>query len=112
MCLCNARVMTDQLSNDQVSEATSSLGWRISGSTLRANYATDDFNAGVEFVNRIAAAAQELNHHPDITLTYPEVGITLTSHDVNGLTKRDVELASQISQVAAALGFAVQTPQE
>ncbi len=103
--------MTDQLSNEKVAAATHDLGWSISGSTLRASYATNDFTSGVQFVNRIAAAAEELNHHPDIALTYPEVGVTLTSHDADGLTKRDVELAKQISQIAAALGFGVQEPE-
>lgn len=102
--------MADELSDQQVSDATAEFGWRIAGTTLCANFATDDFNAGVQFVNRIADAAQELNHHPDILLTYPQVGVTLTSHDVEALTIRDVTLAQQISQIAAALGFTTHQP--
>lgn len=99
--------MADQLDNKEVSKATAHLGWTISGSKLQASFATSDFDTGVKFVNGIAKAADELNHHPDVTLTYPEVGITLTSHDVHALTERDVALARQISRLAAEIGIAV-----
>lgn len=98
--------MADQLDNKEVSEATADLGWKISGSKLQASFATSDFDTGVQFVNGIASAANDLNHHPDVVLTYPEVGITLTSHDVDALTERDVALARKISQLAAEMDIA------
>lgn len=98
--------MADQLNNKEVSEATADLGWTISGTKLQASFDTSDFDTGVKFVNGIASAASELNHHPDVALTYPEVGITLTSHDVAALTERDVALATKISRLAAQMGIA------
>jgi 4a-hydroxytetrahydrobiopterin dehydratase len=62
--------------------------------------------AGLEFVRRIGLAADEANHHPDLTITYPRVHVLLTTHDAGGLTTRDIDLARTISAIAADLGIA------
>ena len=67
--------------------------WRILFRTLHARFETGSFATGLELVNRIGAAAEERNHHPDVDLTYPRVDVRLTSHDTGGVTSRDVELA-------------------
>lgn len=90
------------LSPDQVAAAGLD-GWRQVGATLQARFRTGSFVTGLDFVNRIGAAAERRNHHPDITLTYPEVAITLMSHDVGGITSRDLDLAREISALAAEL---------
>lgn len=77
--------------------------WRQDGGTLTARFATADFATGLELVNRIGASAEEANHHPDLTLTYPQVTVTLSSHDVGGITSRDIDLARTISDHAATL---------
>lgn len=77
--------------------------WRILFSSLHARFATGDFATGLALVNEIGAAAEELDHHPDIDLTYPSVTVRLTSHDVGGVTSRDVELARRISHAAEGL---------
>lgn len=78
--------------------------WRQILGRLRARFRTGDFATGLALVNRIGEAAEAADHHPDITLTYPEVIVTLSSHDVGGLTSRDVDLARQISGFAADAG--------
>ena len=78
--------------------------WRLLLSGIRARFRTGDFATGLALVDRIGAAAEEAGHHPDISLTYPEVVVTLSSHDVGGITSRDVELARQISGFAAEAG--------
>jgi 4a-hydroxytetrahydrobiopterin dehydratase len=77
--------------------------WRVDGATLTARFATGDFATGLELVNRIGADAESANHHPDLALTYPEVAVTLSSHDVGGITSRDIDLARAISAHAATL---------
>src|SRR5699024_6009942 len=52
-------------------------GWSQDGQTLTVRFATGDFATGLELVDRIGASAEEANHHPDLTLTYPEVTVTL-----------------------------------
>lgn len=79
--------------------------WRQIRHTLRARFTTGDFATGLAFVNRIGAAAEATNHHPDVTLTYPEVRVTLTSHDAEGITSRDIDLAREISSIASESGI-------
>ena len=67
--------MTDpqrKLSAAEVTEAELT-GWRLTGEALTATFRTRKFSTGLEFMNRIAASAEEANHHPDLTLTYPKV---------------------------------------
>lgn len=84
--------------------ATDLPDWRQVFGQLRARFRTGDFATGLALVNRIGAAAEAADHHPDITLTYPEVIVSLISHDVRGITSRDVDLARQISEFASEAG--------
>ena len=94
-----------RLTHRQVIDA--GLGdWRQVLGTLKARFRTGDFGSGLALVNRIGAAAEAAQHHPDIALTFPEVLVTLSSHDVGGITSRDVDLARVISQYAAEAGAA------
>lgn len=78
--------------------------WRQVLGRLKARFRTGDFATGLVLVQRIGASAEAVNHHPDVTLTYPEVLVTLSSHDVGGITTRDTDLAREISAHAADLG--------
>lgn len=98
--------MTDpkqKLSHDEV-QAAGLADWRQVWSLLRARFDTGDFATGLALVDRIGAAAEQANHHPDVLLTYPAVQVTLSSHDVGGLTSRDLDLARTISGLAAEAG--------
>jgi 4a-hydroxytetrahydrobiopterin dehydratase len=80
------------------------VDWRFFLVKLHARFKTGSFVKGLELVTRITEAAEEANHHPDVVLTYPQVDVDLVSHDVGGVTSRDVDLARQISAIAAELG--------
>jgi 4a-hydroxytetrahydrobiopterin dehydratase len=84
-------------------EAEGLADWRVLLGVLHARFDTGDFNSGVTLVQAIGAAADEMNHHPDVDLTYPCVDVRLSSHDVGGVTRRDVILARVISEMAAKL---------
>jgi 4a-hydroxytetrahydrobiopterin dehydratase len=71
--------------------------------TLQARFRTRDFATGMRLVERIAAEADKADHHPDIDLRYGFVHVVLSSHDVGGITQRDVRLARVISELAAGL---------
>lgn len=79
-------------------------GWEVMLRAIEAVYATGDFATGLAFVDRVGAAAEAANHHPDVTLTYPSVHIKLTSHDAGGVTDRDIALARAINQIADEVG--------
>ncbi|GJL94233.1 MAG: putative pterin-4-alpha-carbinolamine dehydratase [Hyphococcus sp.] len=59
-----------------------------------------DFNTAFGFMTRVAIAAEKADHHPEWSNVYNKVEITLTTHDANGLTLRDVELADFIDKAA------------
>ncbi|WP_153398109.1 VOC family protein [Ornithinicoccus halotolerans] len=75
--------------------------WRMLAQALHARFLTGDFARGARFVQAVSEAAEEANHHPDVTLRYPHVDISLLSHDVGRVTERDTTLASRISAIAA-----------
>ena len=87
-------------------EAAGLSDWRQLFEALRTRFVTGGFNQGLELVTRIAALADEADHHPDVDLRYPHVNVTIFSHDVFGVTSRDVDLARAISAAAADLGIA------
>src|SRR3546814_20410131 len=58
---------------------------------------------GLELAGRIAAAADAANHHPDLTITYPRVHVSLTTHETRSLKARDLGLARPILASAAEL---------
>ena len=61
-----------------------------------------DFNAAWGFMNRVALAAEKADHHPEWFNVYNRVEITLTTHDADGLSARDVALAAFIEEAARA----------
>jgi 4a-hydroxytetrahydrobiopterin dehydratase len=93
------------LSGDEIRAMDGMADWRSMYDALEARYPTGDFTTGLEFVKRIGAAAEVANHHPDVRLSYATVHVLLTSHDIGGKTRRDVDLARQISAIAADLGI-------
>ncbi|WP_259643951.1 4a-hydroxytetrahydrobiopterin dehydratase [Burkholderia pseudomallei] len=58
-----------------------------------------DFNEAFGFMTRVAIKAQEMNHHPEWFNAYNRVDVTLSTHDANGLTERDIKLAHFIDEV-------------
>ncbi|MGB0101740.1 MAG: 4a-hydroxytetrahydrobiopterin dehydratase [Nocardioides sp.] len=102
--------MNDQRDPQQVLgfsqvQAEELADWRFFLMRLHARFRTGSFTKGLELVARITEAAEDANHHPDVTLTYPQVDVDLHSHDVHGVTSRDVALARRISEIAAELGL-------
>jgi 4a-hydroxytetrahydrobiopterin dehydratase len=79
--------------------------WRQILDRIKARFRTGDFVTGLALVNQIGEAAEAANHHPDITLTYTDVIVTLSSHDQHGITRKDLDLAQEISRRAVELGI-------
>ena len=75
-------------------------GWAREGSTIKRMFQFDDFVQAMKFVDKIAAAAEAANHHPDILINYNKVTLTLVSHDSGGVTQRDIRMAGRINEVA------------
>jgi 4a-hydroxytetrahydrobiopterin dehydratase len=61
----------------------------------------NDFLQAMRFVNRVARLAEGANHHPDISIHYDRVRLSLTTHDEGGLTVKDFRLARRIDRLEA-----------
>ncbi|WP_213805916.1 4a-hydroxytetrahydrobiopterin dehydratase [Granulicella sp. dw_53] len=72
--------------------------WQLVDGKLIRNWTFKDFVAAMLFVNRIAAVAEEMGHHPDIDIRYNQVRLGLISHDAGGITGRDARMAKRISK--------------
>lgn len=94
------------LSSSDTAERLLGSAFVHEGDTLHASFDTEDFASATNFVDHVARAADAANHHPDIHLSYGSVGIELSSHDVGGVTDRDLSLAVTIEKIADELGAA------
>ncbi|GAA3895012.1 hypothetical protein GCM10022381_40720 [Leifsonia kafniensis] len=74
---------------------------------LHANYRTSDFASALALVNGVGAVAEELNHHPHVLLGWGSATFHLSSHDVGGVTERDMRLALRIQELADLAGATV-----
>ena len=89
------------LSDDEIQERLGeAAGWERAGDALRKEFDRGDFKGSVEFVNAITPAAEEMNHHPDLAISWNKVTVTLSTHSEGGLTENDFELASRIDPLA------------
>ncbi len=88
------------LSEAEIRQQLASLpGWELRDNSIARVYEFPSFVSAMDFVNRIARVAEEMNHHPDITINYQRVTLVLTSHDSGGITRRDIRLAAKISSL-------------
>jgi 4a-hydroxytetrahydrobiopterin dehydratase len=89
--------MPPRLSDLEIQRALGSLpGWARRGDVLTKAYAFRTFTDGVGFVQRIARAADKMDHHPDVDIRYTKVVITLSTHSAGGITENDLSLARTI----------------
>ena len=70
-----------------------------SQTALQKTFLFKDFNTALDFVNKVAVVAHDLNHHPDINLSWGRVIVSTTSHDEHKLTQRDYNFAKKINQI-------------
>ncbi len=86
------------LDQDQVDGRLEGGPWRREGDAIVRDLVFDDFAQALAFVNRVGAAAEHIDHHPDILLHgYREVRLTLTTHSEGGITEADLALASTVN---------------
>lgn len=71
--------------------------WRvIEEHHLEKEFSFKDFKEALAFVNKVGSVAEEQGHHPDISLAWGKVNITIWTHKINGLTESDFILAAKI----------------
>ena len=80
--------------------AAGPAGWEEIDGALEREYRCKDFAAAIDFVNRIAEAAERANHHPDIDIRWNRVRLRWRTHAQDAITARDVEMAQHSDQLA------------
>lgn len=91
----------ERLSEQQVAERLAELpGWELAGDAIRREFDRGDFVGSVELVKAIVGPAEEMNHHPDLAISWSTVTVTITTHSAGGLTENDFVLARRIDELA------------
>ena len=89
------------LSEEEVEQRLAGLsGWEHSGEAIRKSFKRDDFVGSVRFVSSLVEPAEEMNHHPDLAISWDTVTVTISTHSEGGLTAADFELAEKIDALA------------
>jgi len=83
-------------------------GWKeVAGrDAIERTFVFRDFSEAFGFMSRAALVAEKSDHHPEWRNVYKTVEVVLATHDANGVTQRDVELARAMNAIAAQLGVA------
>ncbi|HSC20181.1 MAG TPA: 4a-hydroxytetrahydrobiopterin dehydratase [Solirubrobacterales bacterium] len=89
------------LEDSEVEERLASLdGWQRAGEAIEKSFQRGDFVGSVQFVQSLVAPAEEMNHHPDVAISWDTVTVTIATHSEGGLTAADFELAAKIDSLA------------
>lgn len=97
-----ADMPSPKLEEAQVLEALQGVPeWGLAGESIQRTYRLRDFADAMRFVGRVAQAAEDARHHPDILIRWNKVTLTLTTHDSGGITLEDFALAKQCDALAA-----------
>lgn len=74
-------------------------GWERHGDMLVRTWQFPSFRRAIEFVNQIAGMMEKNDHYPDIVVTFRNVRVEMSTHDVGGLTESDFALIDQINAI-------------
>ena len=93
--------MAELLSDEDVQARLGGSDWHREGEHIVRDWKLDDFQAAIAFVNRVAEAAEQANHHPDILIHgWNRVRLSVTNHSAGGLTEADFQLAGAADGLA------------
>lgn len=91
----------DLLSDEEINSGLEKLdGWERAGDSIIKSFDRGDFVGAVKFVDEIVGPAEEMNHHPDLEISWSEVKVSITNHAAGGLTATDFDLAGRIDGLA------------
>ena len=86
--------MPELLSDSEIEDRLRDNDWRREGDEIIRDWKFGDFSEAMAFVSRVAEAAEEANHHPDILVHgWNKVRLSLTNHSAGGLTEPDFQMA-------------------
>ena len=85
------------LSDEEITERLKGLeGWRQRGEYIVKSFDRGDFVGSVKFVGSLVEPAEDMNHHPDLAISWSQVEVAISTHAEGGLTENDFELARKV----------------
>ena len=75
------------------------IEWAIQNELLVKEFVFSTFEDAINFVNAVAKIADEVDHHPDIFISYNKVKISLITHDLGEISEKDYSLAKEIESL-------------
>jgi len=75
-------------------------GWSYSNDSIKIEFVFNDFIGAFTFMTAVAFEAEKMNHHPEWRNVYNKVEISLSTHEANGVTLKDFELAAKIDKLS------------
>ena len=91
-----------RLTAKQIQSRLSALQeWTRSGGVIQRTFSFADFVHAMRFVEKVAAEAERVQHHPDIMVRYSKVTLALSTHDAGGITEKDFDFAATADRLAA-----------
>lgn len=92
--------MAELLSDEEVQSRLKGIPWEREGDEIVREWRFEDFAEAMAFINRVAEAAEQANHHPDILLHgWNKVRLSLTNHSAGGLTEPDFRMAQKFDEL-------------
>ena len=87
-----------KMNADEITQALATLdGWTLQAGKLHKTFTFTDFIAAWGWMSRAALIAQSLDHHPEWFNVYGTVRVDLNTHDADGITRLDIELATRMN---------------
>ncbi|MBS1493272.1 MAG: 4a-hydroxytetrahydrobiopterin dehydratase [Bacteroidetes bacterium] len=91
----------EKLTKNEISESLKKLkDWKLKGSSIVKMFKTKGFPQTMGLASAIGALCQAHDHHPDyLTMKYDSIEVSFSSHDVKGLSSRDIKIAKEIDKL-------------
>ena len=89
-----------KLNKKQIDQKLAELkNWYLDGEAIKREWIFDDFNAALDFINKVGQLAEQYAHHPEIFNVYNKVSLRFFTHSENGLTEKDFLIAAAIDRI-------------
>jgi len=81
-------------------ELASLTNWIYVNNSIEKDFIFENFTEALDFINKVGALAEKMNHHPEINNVYNKVKLRLTTHDAKGITQKDFDLALAVDLIS------------
>jgi len=88
------------LSQDEINEfLNSNESWTLKNDGIERELAFNSYMDSIDFINKIAVKAEELNHHPDMNVGWCKIHLRFSTHDLDGLSTYDLKMAEEANLI-------------